>query len=275
MNNRQEPLLRAANAAIARATHFAEDHPRIAEAVARLRSAVTAADSAGVAQTLARQSRKSPRYSLSRAKKILFEKHLNPIAADGREMFRGMPGIRETLRLPPIKAKPERHLEAARRIRRIAEEHEREFIDERKYAGDFLARFDAALEDLEAAARADRGAGRQKYTHTTAEVKLAIDAVRDTLDSLDAHVRGEFMDDPVTLGLWRHSARRNPPKTGRPSNAEKAKRAAKAAKSETKKAARKNHTSETTPADAGQVPPELVWMRPDDESQPPQVTREA
>lgn len=70
-------------------------------------------------QIVAKNNRRAPHLSLNRAKTILLRKHLDPIAADGVEMFAGLPGIEESLRLPRIKDVPEKHLAAAERVRQV------------------------------------------------------------------------------------------------------------------------------------------------------------
>jgi hypothetical protein len=161
------------------------------------------------------KSRHAPRGSVNRAKKILLRKHLDPIAADGLEIFVGLPGIEDSLRVPRIKDSPEKHLEAAKRIRRVADEHAEEFITERNYSEDFLEKFDAAVRDLDAAARVERGAARARYTRATEDVKEEIVRVRRAFDVLDTRILEAFLDDRSTLSLWRRSSR-VPAKTGRP-----------------------------------------------------------
>ncbi|HEX4469689.1 MAG TPA: hypothetical protein VH080_09140 [Gemmatimonadaceae bacterium] len=188
---------------------------RITEAAKRLQAAVRAVGEAEVKQLSAMKSRHAPRSSVNRAKKILLRKHLDPIAADGLEIFVGLPGIEDSLRVPRIKDSPEKHLEAAKRIRRVADEHAEEFITERNYSEDFLEKFDAAVRDLDAAARVERGAARARYTRATEDVKEEIVRVRRAFDVLDTRILEAFLDDRSTLSLWRRSSR-VPAKTGRP-----------------------------------------------------------
>ena len=70
-----------------------------------------------------------------------------------------------------------KHVRPASR-RRVAGEHEREFISERNYSENFLKRFDKAVEDLRAAAGVERGSARTKYTHATRDVKDELTRVR-------------------------------------------------------------------------------------------------
>jgi len=171
MKNRQFRLIDAAESGVGFARNLKRPPPRVNEAAKRLEEAVESARVAGQDQIRAKAFRKTPRYSVTRAKTILLRKHLGPIAADGIEMLAGLPGIRESLKLPRIKDAPEKHLEATKRVRRVAEDHEKEFIDERNYDENFLNSFDGAVRDVEGAAGVDKGVGRAKYTRATADVK--------------------------------------------------------------------------------------------------------
>lgn len=215
MNNRQRRLLEAALSAISFVLQLKNAPSRITEAMKRLRAAVLGVRDAEVRQLGAKKSRHMPRSSVNRAKKLLLRKHLDPIAADGLEIFAGLPGLEDSLRVPRIKDSPEKHLEAAKRIRHIADEHEDEFITERNYSEDFLEKFDAAVRDLEAAARVERGAARARYTRATEDVKEEIARVRRAFDALDTRILEAYLDDRSTLRLWRRSSR-VPAKTGRP-----------------------------------------------------------
>ena len=215
MNNRQRRLLEAARSAIGFVLQLKNAPSRITEAAKRLQAAVLGVREAEVRQLNAMKSRHAPRSSVNRAKKILLRKHLDPIAADGLEIFAGLPGLEDSLRVPRIKDSPEKHLEAAKRIRHVADEHEEEFITERNYSENFLEKFDAAVRDLEAAARVERGAARARYTRATEDVKEEIARVRRAFDALDTRILEAYLDDRSTLKLWRRSSR-VPAKTGRP-----------------------------------------------------------
>jgi hypothetical protein len=215
MNNRQSRLLKAADRAVTFARDLPKASPRITKAAAQLKEAVRAARAAELVQSGAKRARKTPRYSVTQAKTILLRKHLGPIAADGVVMFDGLPGIEEDLRLPRIKDAAEKHLEAAKRLQRVAEEHEEEFIEQRNYDGNFLEKFQRAVEDLEAAAGIDRGFVRAKYTRATVDMKDEITRVRRAFDVLDARVLEEYLDDRSQLRQWRRASR-IPPKMGRP-----------------------------------------------------------
>ena len=215
MNNRQSRVIRAAKSAVTFALDLKKPPSRVTEAAKRLKTAVEEVEAAATTQFTAKHSLKAPRYSVNRAKTILLRKHLDPIAADGLEIFAGLPGIEDSLKVPRIKDGPERHLEAAQRLRRVAEEHEREFITERNYSEDFLERFDAAVRNLQAAARVDRGFARGKYTRATENVKEEISRVRRAFDTLDTRMREAYLDNAFVLKRWRQHSR-IPAKTGRP-----------------------------------------------------------
>jgi len=215
MNDREYRVIDAAKSGISFASSLKPRSPRIAEAAERLKAALREASEADVQQLSARKLRRAPRISLDRAKTILLRKHLDPIVADGLVMFAGLPGIEQDLKLPRSKDGPDLHLKAAERVRRLAVEHEQEFISERNYTQNFLERFDVAVRDLEAAARVERGAARARYTRATAQVKERIKAVRRAFDVLDTRIREAYLDDEAELKLWARASR-VPAKTGRP-----------------------------------------------------------
>src|SRR5689334_7094722 len=148
MNNRQSRLLAAAESAIAFVLGLKNAPSRVIDAAKRLKEAVRAARASEEKQFSAKVARRITRYSITRAKTVLLRKHLGPFAADGLEMYAGLPAIEESLQLPRIKDRPEKHVEAAKRVRRIAEEHAQEFINERSYNDDFLEKFHEAVCDL-------------------------------------------------------------------------------------------------------------------------------
>jgi hypothetical protein len=215
MNDRQSRLIHAAKSGVVFARDLKNPPLRVTDAATRVDAAVHAAFDAQVKQLNAKNSRGGPRISVKRAKTILLRKHLDPIAADGLEMFAGLPGIEESLHVPRLKDAPEKHLKAAERVRKVAEEHEQELIDDRNYSENFLEKFDAAVRDLEAAARVERGAARAKYSRATEDVKEAIARVRRVFDALDTRIREAYLDDGGTLQLWRKVSR-VPAKMGRP-----------------------------------------------------------
>ena len=215
MNNRQSRVITAAQSAVRFALHLKNPPSRVTEAAKRLAEAVRVARDVAVKQLAAMHSRQKPRYSVNRAKTILLRKHLDPIAADGLEMLSGLPGIEQSLQVPRIKDGPDKHLEAAKRVRRVAEEHEQEFINERNYNDNFLEKFQEAVRHLEAAARVDRGFARANYTLATKNMKEEIARVRRVFDTLDTRMLEAYLDDRPTLELWR-KASRVPAKQGRP-----------------------------------------------------------
>jgi len=215
MNDRQYRLLHAAKSGVDFASNLKHASSRITEAAERLKAAVRVALAADVEQLSARKTLGAPRITVDRAKTILLRKHLDPIAADGLEMFAGLPGIVQDLKLPRIKDASELHLEAAKRVRRLVVEHESEFISKRNYTRNFIERFDAAVDALEAAARVERGAARARYSRTTRDVKEKIASVRRAFDVLDTRIREALLDDADNFKLWRRASR-VPAKTGRP-----------------------------------------------------------
>jgi exonuclease VII large subunit len=215
MNNRQDRVTAAAKRASNYALHLEHAPVRVTEAAKRLEEALERALEARQKQSSAKNSRKAPRYSVNRAKTILLRKHLDPITTDGLDMLAGLPGIADSLKLPRIKDAPEKHLEAAKRVRRVAEDHEEEFINQYNYEKNFLESFDEAVRTLDAAARVERGSARARYSRATADMKEAIARVRRVFDALDARMREAYLDDREKLKLWRTFSR-VPAKTGRP-----------------------------------------------------------
>jgi hypothetical protein len=215
MNNRQERVIAAARKSVGWVRDLKNAPVRVTEAAERLEVALDEASDARQAQIDARNYRKAPILSITAAKTILVKKHLHPIATDGLELFAGLPGIEETLRIPRIKDGPDAHLKAADRVRRVAEEHEQEFINARNYRENFLELFDEAVGDLQAAARVDRGLARAEYSRATMDVKNELTRVRRAFDALDARIIEAYLEDSTLLETWRQVSRVKA-KTGRP-----------------------------------------------------------
>lgn len=215
MNDKQDRLIRAAESGIIFFVNLENPPLRVAEAAKRLQETLREARAAILKQFSAMKLRGAPHISLKLAKEILLRQHLGPIVADGLEVFAGFPGVKETLRPPRIKDKPEKFLEAAERVARFAETHKQEFIENRNYSPDFLEQLELAVRDLESAASADPGTGRARYSQATHEVKEAITRVRRALRALDSRVHEAYFGDRATLDLWRRASRR-PAKLGRP-----------------------------------------------------------
>jgi hypothetical protein len=215
MNNRQDRVCRAASKAVTCARDLKPRHSRVSAAADRLEASVEAARAASAKQLVARKARGQPRHSVKRAKAVLFHVHLVPIATDGLELLAGMPGIEEELNLPRLKAPAEEHLRAAKRVRRVAMEHNALFVESRDYDATFLERFDEAVRDLGQAESAGTGAGRAAYTAATREVQEAVEEVQRCFDSLNARMNEVCFGDREALAEWRRQSR-IPGKIGRP-----------------------------------------------------------
>jgi len=189
--------------------------PRVMAAADRLDAAVQAARTASAKQHSARAARGMPHKSVDRAKKLLFHKHLVPIATDGLALLAGKTGIEAELEVPRLKAPPEDHLRAAKRVRSVATLYERMYIDSRDYEPDFLDRFDMAVADLSQAVSGGKGVGRADYTVATRQVTEAVAEVQRCFDSLDARMNEACFDDRALLREWRKGSR-IPGKIGRP-----------------------------------------------------------
>lgn len=215
MNSRQDRVCRAAESSVTCARRLKPDQPRVAAAADRLEAAVKGAHAASAAQESARVARGLPHNSAERAKKILFHKHLVPIATDGLELLAGREGVAADLQLPRFKAPAEEHLRAATRVRGVVTPYEAIFVDARNYAPDFLEHFERAARDLSRAASAGKGAGRAEYTAATRDVDEAVKEVQRCFDSLDARINEACFEDRMLLREWRKCTR-IPGKIGRP-----------------------------------------------------------
>lgn len=238
MKNRDERVIRAGELAVkflpALETLSLRSKPpssRIVQATKRLKKAVEAARVAGQCQDHAKKILGAPGKSIRAAKVNLLRQHLDPIVADGLAMLTGLPGIKQSLRLPRIKDAPEKLLEAAERVRRVAEGHAQEFITQYEYGEDFLEQLDAAVQDLKTAVSADPGRARANYSRATSEVTDEIAAVRRAIDALHKRVVAEYLGDETTLELWRNS-RRVPAIRGRPTKRRAANKLARRAAAE-------------------------------------------
>lgn len=215
MNSRQDRVCRAAESGVTCARRLKPDQPRVTAAADRLEAAVKAARIAFAKQDSARTARGLPHNSAERAKKILFHKHLVPVATDGLALLAGKAGIEAELELPRFKAPPEEHLRAAERVRGVAARYESMYVASRDYEANFLEQFDTAVRDLSQAVGAGKGAGRASYTAATNDAKDAVEEVQRCFDSLDARMNEACFDDRTLLREW-HRSRRTPAKIGRP-----------------------------------------------------------
>jgi hypothetical protein len=215
MDSRQDRVCRAAESSVACARRLRPAHPRVLAASDRLETAVAAARAASSRQHSAKTARGLPHNSADRARKILFHKHLVPIATDGLELLAGVEGVAPELELPRLKAPPAEHVRAARRVRAVAAQYERMYVDARNYDLDFLEQFDRAIGDLEQATRAGRADARADYSAATLDVKEAVEEVRRRFDSLHARMNEALFDDRALLREWRKCSR-IPGKIGRP-----------------------------------------------------------
>jgi hypothetical protein len=215
MDSRQDRVCRAAESSVACARKLKPAQQRVIAAADRLEAAVTAARTASSKQQSTRVARGLPHNSAERARKILFHKHLVPIATDGLELLAGTEGVEAELQLPRLKAPPEEHVQAATRVRAVAARCERMYIDSRDYEPDFLEQFDRAVGDLERATSAGTGVARADYSAATLDVKDAVEEVRRRFDSLNARMNEALFDDRALLREWRKSSR-IPGKIGRP-----------------------------------------------------------
>jgi hypothetical protein len=215
MNDRQYRVVEAGESGIRFVGNLKEPPLRVTQAAKRLQLAVSSVDMASQNQLAAKNAQRPAAISPKHAKTVLLRKHLRPLAADGLEIFAGLPGMEDTLRVPRSKDTPAALLKAAERTRRVAVEHEDEYIAQRGYSDDFVEQFDRAVHVLRTAAEADQALMRRRYSNATAEVKERIANVRRALDVLDTTMHAVYLEDRRTLSLWR-AAIRVPARRGRP-----------------------------------------------------------
>lgn len=140
-------------------------------------------------------------------------RHLIPICRQGVHLLRGLPGIREALRIPHNSASAEEHLAAVKRVSDAVRPHVAAF-HQAKYSRGFLTQLQRAAKKLERAS-ANPGSNRARLSILTREIAADVRAGRGTIARLDAVIKAEFHDDPELLADWaRH--KRIPARIGRP-----------------------------------------------------------
>jgi hypothetical protein len=187
--------------------------PRLLGLLKRLELAVAKARATAGHKTFATRNRTGSTNTIGRAKQQLLVKHLRPIARDGLSLLKGMPGLREALRLPKRDASVAEYLKAARRIQRFVRPLVHVFI-EADHAPDFLAQLGAAMKGLAEAGK-DPGATRARSSRAVAQLKLDLAAAREVIGRIDSAIAVDFAQHPHLRHLWRQ-AKRIPPRQGRP-----------------------------------------------------------
>jgi hypothetical protein len=141
--------------------------------------------------------------------------HLKPLSRDGKLFLNGVPGIKDTLRLPHERIADSKLVEAARRIVNNVKPHEATFL-EAGYRVDFVARAEQAIAALEArAGQPDEQTSRT--SRATASLPKALVKGREIIGAIDGIVDDELADNPGARDMWK-KAKRLHGKIGRPKN---------------------------------------------------------
>ena len=133
-------------------------------------------------------------------RRVLREQHLVPIAAIANAVLRGSPGIDRATRLPSPQLKTTKLLLEAAAFREAAAPYEDTFV-RHGMATDFLARLDAAMEELRQA-QAEHADIRQKKAGSRASLTTEIVRGRQAVQMLDAFVKAHFGDNADVLAQW-------------------------------------------------------------------------
>lgn len=151
--------------------------------------------------------------SLKLTRRNLRRKHLLPIVTRGKVLLRGLPGIREELRLPRVRDTDAEWVAAARRIAKAVRPHKKVFLAAH-FAPDFLSQLDAAVRQLQVMSRSEN-ARRTRLTLSTRGLADSLRHCRDLIASIDSLLMASDGIDEVWLKTWRH-AKRIPKRVGRP-----------------------------------------------------------
>ena len=148
--------------------------------------------------------------------------HLLPISADAEILLEGMPGIKEFFFVPHKRSKDETLFKTTERVLRHAEEYKSVFVDEGKYATDFIEKAQAAADALKAKLESSDTVINRR-SRATASLEPAIIKGRKIMTSITKTVRSELAANPVARKRWEDAAR--VPKTrGRPKDNRRSRR---------------------------------------------------
>ena len=138
-------------------------------------------------------------------RRVLRQQHLRPIAQIAKAVLRYGPGLDRATRMPSAHMTTTQLLAEARAIRVAAAPYEATFVHHGR-AVDFLARLDAAIDDL---LQAQLGHARNmgKKSGASAGIEEEIVRGRQAVEMLDAIITTSFFEDGDVLAKWR-SARR-------------------------------------------------------------------
>jgi hypothetical protein len=107
------------------------------------------------------------------------------------------------LRMPDVRANTARLVAAAKAMAEAAQAHEAIFI-EAGLPGDFVAKFNAASDELNASIDA-RAAQRTRGVRATTGLKSAAKEARDEIKVLDSMISAQLRDNAPLLGEWKNA----------------------------------------------------------------------
>lgn len=186
--------------------------PTLAHAAADLRAAYDELRRQEATQDIARKLLGAHGKSLDIARRNLREKNLLPIVKRGKVLLKGLPGLREELRLPRVRASDAEWVAAARRIAKAMRQHKKVFVGA-QFPPDFLQALERAARELHVVSRSENAQARQRSMSTRA-VADGLAHCRDLVAAIDSLAVAAGVD-PRWLALWR-KAKRIPKRVGRP-----------------------------------------------------------
>jgi len=137
---------------------------------------------------------------------VLRARHLRPIARIASALLQDAPGIERATRMPPTHITTTRLLAEAGAFREAVLPYEEVFVQKGGRPADFLARLDAAAEDLRQA-QLGQAQNLAMQVGASAGIKDEIVRGRQAVEMLDSIVTTSFADNGEVLAKWR-SARR-------------------------------------------------------------------
>ena len=141
--------------------------------------------------------------------------HLNPLGRHGAFILKGVPGIKDMLRVPHLRTSDKKLVEAARRIINNVREYEDTLI-ESGYRADFIERAERAIDALEAKA-ADPNTRVNRRSRATASLPEALAHGREIMEAVDRLVEDDLVDNRSAREMWKN-VKHLPGRIGRPKN---------------------------------------------------------
>ena len=139
-------------------------------------------------------------------KGVLRARHLRPIARIASALLQDAPGIERATRMPPTHITTTKLLAEAGAFREAVTPYEEIFVHKGGRPADFLARLDAAAEDLRQA-QLGQAQNLAMQVGASAGIKDEIVRGRQAVEMLDSIVTTSFVENGEILAKWR-SARR-------------------------------------------------------------------